>query len=133
MKKSLPQLLNVAFTFELDAQLLSNRARASVASNHIRRSNRRVGTLICPDVRGHGIAILHEGFHLTAEKHCYVWQHLHKRSEQRLERILRNQLIWLEWATVVVRGDFIFGFGYRRTWQVSERRFGHRGCQKNIH
>src|ERR1700719_4170177 len=133
MKERLPQFSNVAVTLQRDAQLFSNRAGASIASNQVRRSNGRVRAVTCPDVRCHGIAILYEGLELAAEKHGYVWQRLYKRSEQRLERILRNQLIWFKWATIVVHRDLVFGFGYGRTCQVSKRRFGHRGCQKNIH
>src|SRR6266576_2364965 len=51
VEKRLAQLSNVAFALQLDAQLLSNGAGASVASNQVRCSNGLVGAIARSHVR----------------------------------------------------------------------------------
>src|SRR5882672_10845941 len=84
VEKRLPQLSNVAFALQLDAELLSNGAGASVASDQIRRSNGVVGAIARSHMRCYGIAILRERRQFAAETHFHVRERLHNRSEQRL-------------------------------------------------
>src|SRR6202158_4390892 len=60
VEKCLAQLSNVAFALQLNAELLSNGAGASVASNQVRRSKHFFRALARLDVRRYGIAILRE-------------------------------------------------------------------------
>src|SRR6267143_3191565 len=106
VEKRLAELSNVAFALQLNAQLLSNGAGASVASNQVHCSNGLVWAIARSHVRCYGIAILRERRQFAAEAHFHIRERLYNRSEQRFERVLRDQLIRLERPSIVVSRDF---------------------------
>ena len=78
--------------------------------------------------------VLDERRHLAAEANGQFGTRLGDRSQQRFERVLRDQLIGFERAAVVVGRDRRLGGRHRRIWQMHDR-FGsaHRIRQEHVH
>ena len=104
----LAQLQDVALTAQRDAKLLAHDARAAVAADEIARADLRRRAGAAPHVRRDGCRVLFEVEKLAAVANGYRGQSLRDRFEQRLERVLRDELIGLErQRAVVARGDFL--------------------------
>ena len=82
--------------------------------------------------RDRGGVLLEVG-QLAAEAHRHIWERFEEGAQQRLERVLRDELIGLEGLPVVARGDFGFGASDRRVRKMRDRRAGHGWRQENVH
>src|SRR5580704_8211423 len=133
MEKRLPKFPDVAFALQSDAKLLANGARASIAPDQIRCTNRFVCVLRRPDVGGYRTGVLRERGQFTSEAYRHGRQRLNDRPQKGFESVLRDELVWLQGPSVIVRCDLGFRLGHRRIRQTNDRRVGHRCRQKDMH
>ena len=80
------------------------------------------------------VRVLRERKELAAVAHRHARQRLGHRFEQRLERVLRDELIGLErQRAVMVRRDLFLGLRDRRIGQVQQRRLDQRHDDVHVH
>src|SRR6185436_8712068 len=91
----LAQAQDVGFSTQPDAELLAHPAAAAVAADHVLRANGPRGGL-----RRHpGRILLERLVRAAILHHTYLFRH---RLQQRLERVLRDELVGLERQGAVV-------------------------------
>src|SRR5262245_13152841 len=123
----LPQLLDVGLTVELDAELPAYQAVATVAANHVGGAQRGGGAVASSDLRRDRILILLERHELATVADTDARQSLSDRFQERLERVLRDELVGLErQAAVLGYGDLRLRLSDRRMrmghqWRVDQR------------
>ena len=101
----LPQLLQVGLAAELNAELTPHQAAAAVAADHIGGAQRGQSAVASLNLRRDRALILLERHELAPVAHRDARQRLRDRFQQRLERVLRDELIGLE-RLVAVLGFF---------------------------
>ena len=94
--KRLPQLLDVGLALERDPELPAHQAAAAVATHHVGGAQGGAGASALLDLRRHQHLILLESHELAAVTHRDARQCLRDRFQERLERVLRDELIGLE-------------------------------------
>src|SRR6185436_7542294 len=123
----LAQAQDVGLATQLDAELPAHRAAAAVAADQVLGSN-----LPLRRPRGDASRILLERLEFTAISHRA--QALGDRLEQRLERVLRDELVRLErHRAVVARFDRPARFAHRGIGRVHERRQVQRAHDVDVH
>ena len=93
--KRLTELLQVGVALQLDTELAANEAGAAIAADQIVRADFVDGTAAL-DARAHAAGVLLGAHELAAVTHVDRRHAVSHRLEQRLQRVLRNQLIGLE-------------------------------------
>jgi len=131
----LAQLQHAVFVAgELDAELPAHRAVAAIAAGQIERVD--LGGL-ATEVADRGrdrACVLRKGEKLAAIAHGHARQAFRHLLEQRLDGVLRNELIGLErQAAVVRRSDLLLGLRDRRIGKLEERRLNQRQHDEHIH
>ncbi len=120
---------------KLDAELLAHHAGAAVAADEIGRGDLRglAGEVL--HRRRDAVRILAERQQFMAEAHRNARQRLRHRFQERLERVLRDQLIGLERQRAVVgRRDLRLERRHRRIFLMQERRVDHvREHDEHVH
>ena len=129
----LPQLEKVAVALQGDAELPPHDARPAVAADEVLGLD--LGRLVPAFDRCRDRArILRERKKLAAVADLHRREFFHDRLQQRLERVLRNELIGLErLAAVVARRDQRFRFGDRRIGKMQKRRLDQRQHDEHVH
>src|SRR5262249_39432209 len=131
--KGLPQLQQIGVAAELDAQLSPHHAAATIAANKTMRSKLRYRVAHFY-LRTHACGILLDSDELAAIAHVDRRQSLSNRLEQRFERVLGNQLVWLARQRAVGTGSNLgLRLRHRRIWQMKQRRLDQRRDDKDIH
>src|SRR5262249_56782334 len=96
------QLLDVALAAELDVELPAHEAPPAVATDHIRGAQRGERAIAALDLRGHAILVLLEGDELATVAQRDGRQRLRDPFQERLERVLRDELIRFERLAAVL-------------------------------
>ena len=108
-------------------------ARAAVAADEILRAELS-GAVRGFDLRPHAAGILCERDELASIPDVHTWQGLGHRLEQRLKRVLRDQLVGLERHRAICTGcDFRLRLLDRRVGQMQQRRLDERGDDEHVH
>ena len=108
---------------KLDAEPLAHHARPAVAADEIGRGDLRDLAVQILHGRRHAVGILAERQQLMAVAHRDARQRLRHRFQERLERVLRNQLVAFERQRAVVgRRDLGLERLDRRVLLVEQRR-----------
>ena len=130
----LPQLQQICFALQLDAELAPHIARSAVAADEILRlqlHGRAVATL---HARAHGPCVLLEIEKFASVAHIHAGQGLGDRLQQWLERVLRDQLVRLERHRAIgTRRNLGLRLCDRRVRQMQQRRLDQRGDDEHIH
>src|SRR5690242_14167972 len=92
-KQRLAQLQQVALPREPDAKLLAHGAGPAVAADETGRANLLSLTFDAAQARGHSGVVLPQADEFPTETHPQAGHGFGNRLQQRLERILRDQLI----------------------------------------
>ena len=131
--EALAQLQQVALAGEADAELLADRAAAAVAAGEIARGD--VGDAAgAANFRRDQIRVLGELQELGAVAHRHRRQRLRDRLEERLQRVLGNELVGLQRHRGPGRGrDLALRRRDRRVGQVQQRRLQDRGDDEDVH
>ena len=126
----LHQLAHAALPLQLHAQLLANARTAAVAPDHVAAAQS-----FRPVPRdGHPIVVLHEIRQLEPIAYRDVRRRLGDFLQQRLQLVLRHELIRLQQPIAVRRRRDLFpSFRDRRIFQRCNRRFAQLPCQEHIH
>ena len=86
------------------------------------------------DLRRDRLRVLPERQELAAVAHRHARQRLRHRFQQRLQRVLRDELIGLErQGAVMARRDLLLGVVDGRIGQVQQRRLDQRKNQEHVH
>jgi hypothetical protein len=117
-----------------DAKLPTYSAGAAVAAAKICRANLLNLTFDAAQARGHAGGVLPQADEFPTETHSQAGHGFGNRFQQRLERVLRNQLIGLERQRAVVAGPRLRPRLLDR-WirKVQQRRLGERQHDVNVH
>ncbi len=130
----LAQLEQVALAAQADAELVAHGARATVAADEISRPQGFHRAVFLPDPGANAGRVLLEGKELAAVAHRHARQGLGHGLEQRLEGVLRHELVGLERHRAVVAGvDLPPRRVHRRIRQVQQRRLVHREDYIDVH
>ena len=130
----LPKLLNVGFAVELDVERPAHQAIAAVATDHVCGTHRGRRVIAGLDLRRDRVLILSERHELAAVAHGDARQRLRDRLQQRLERVLRNELIGLERLRAVFGlGDPRLRLRHGRMHMVHQRRLDQRQHDEDVH
>ncbi len=131
--KPLAQFQQVAVAGEPDAELLAHGACAAIAAGEIARADGRGGAAGA-HARRHLVRRFDKVEKFGAVANRDARERLGDRFEERLQRVLRNELIGLERHLVVGRSrDQPLGFGDRRVRMVHQRRIDDRRDDKDVH
>ena len=134
VKERLAELQEVAFAAQLDAEFLAHRAGAAVAADEIGGAEARCAAVPIPHCRGDAFPVLFKGQELAAVAHGHARQRLGDGFQERLERVLRDELIRLErQRAVVAMVDLGPRLRHRRIRQVQERRLVHGEHDEDVH
>ena len=129
-EEGLVDLPDAALAFELDAELLAHRARATVAADEISGAHR----LVAGETTDTPSASCVKDEQFTAEAHRDVRHLLGDRFQQRLERVLRDDLIGLERQGAIVEAcDLGLAGRDRRIGQMQDRRIDKAGDDEDVH
>jgi hypothetical protein len=132
--KRLSQLLDVGLAVELDAELAAHQTVAAVAADHVRGAQRGGGAVAPLDLRRDRILILLERHELATVADADARQRLSDRFQERLERVLRDELVGLEReAAVLGFGDLHLRLRHRRMGMVHQRRLDQRQHDEDVH
>ena len=108
---------------ELDAKRFPHHTRTAVAADEIGRSDFRGFAGEVLHRRRHAVGVLAERDEFMAVAHGDARQRLRHRFQERLERVLRDQLVWLERQRAIVgRRDLRLERRHRRILLVQQRR-----------
>ncbi len=130
----LAQLQQVAFARQLDPELAPHGAAAAVAADHILRRDVGDRAVLVLHPGGDGAFVLREGNQLAAIAHGHARQAFRHGFQQRLKRILRDQLIRFERPRAVVGlRDQRLVFRDRGMLFVEQRRLDQREHDEDIH
>ena len=130
----LPQLLDIGLAAEVDAELPAHQAAAAVAADHIGGAQRGQSAVAALDLRRDRALILLERHELAPVAHGDARQRLRDRFQQRLERVLRDELIGLE-RLVAVLGfcDLLPCLRHGRMHVVHQGRLRQRQHDEDVH
>ena len=103
-KQRLAQLQQIAFAGKGNAELLAHRTGTAVATDEVGRANFFYFSPGAAQARGDALAVLPQAEKFPTEPHPHARNGLGNRLQQRLERVLRDQLIGLERQHAVVIG-----------------------------
>ncbi len=96
MKQRLAHFPQLRLAVHFEAELLAHHARSAVAADHVLRVDRD-GLAVClSDLRGNAAGLLAEHQQFVAEFHRQIWHPFGHGFQQRLKRILGNDLIGFE-------------------------------------
>ena len=134
LEDHLHQVADAALALELDAELLAHPAGAAVAAHQI--AGRAASRAAVKGARRHrhALGVLHEVHQLAAVADGDVGRRLRHLLQERLELVLRHQLIGFEQeAAVRALGDLLAALGHRGVFQHRDRRIAEPGGQKYVH
>ena len=130
----LAQFQQIAFAAQRNAELLAHRAGAAVAADHIGRAHRFGRAVGIARGDGNAVRILRRRNEFAAVADRDAGQRLGHRLQQRLQRVLGNQLIGLERHGAVGAGrDRFARLVHRWISQVHQRRLDHRQHDIDVH
>ena len=132
--QSLIEAREISFSPQRNPELLADGAGASVAPDEEPRPD--LARLACRigHPRHHRVGLFAQREEFTAVPERHRGESLRFRLEQRLNRVLRDELIWLaRHRAVVARRDLRLGLGHRRVRQPQQRRFVHRHRDVDVH
>src|SRR5256885_4029389 len=130
----LAQLQYVVLPAQLDAELLAYGAPAAVAAHHIRRADRAARAVRVLDAHGDDGIVLGKRLEPATVAYLYRGQPLGDRLQQRLQRVLRNELVRFQrHAPVAACADLGARALHRRVGQMQERWLGQRQDDEHVH
>ena len=103
-KQRLTQFQQIPLAGQPDTQLLAHGAGAAVAADEISRANFLDLAFDAAQARADAVAVLPQGDEFPPKPHPQAGNGFGDRLQQRLERILRDQLIGLERHRPVIAG-----------------------------
>ena len=130
----LNELADAAAAFEPDAELLADSAGPAVAACEVAAAQRPLVAVDGAGVNRHAALVLVEVDQFAAVAHGDIGRPLGHFLQQRLELVLRDQLIRLEQPGAVGQlGDLLATLRHGRVFQDRDRRIAEAGGQKHIH
>src|SRR5207249_3111061 len=130
----LTQLEYVVLAAQLDAELLAHHAPAAVAAHHIRRADRAARAVRVLHARGDPGFVLGKRLEPAAVAYRHRRQPLGDRLQQRLQRVLRDELVRFQGHAPVAAGaDLGARPLHRRVGQVQEWGLGQRQDDEHVH
>src|SRR6266850_718880 len=130
----LAQLEQVVLAAQLDAELLAHGARAAVAAHHIRRADRAARAVRVLHARGDPGLVLGKRLEPATVAYLHRGQPLGDRFQQRLQRVLRDELVRFQrHAPVAAGADLGARPLHRRVGKMQERRLNQREDDEHVH
>ena len=130
----LHQLADAPLAFQLDAGLLAHRAGAAVAADEIAAAQLLARAGSGAGLHRHALVVLDEILQPAAVAHGDVGRRLRHLLQERLQLVLRHQLIRLQQAGAVrTLGDLLAALRHRGIFQHRDRRIAEPGGQEHVH
>ena len=130
----LNEVAKAALAFEFDTELLADSAGSAVAAGEIAAAQGSLASIHGAGDNRYAVVVLGEVNEFAAVAHGDVRRPLGHFLEQRLELVLRDELIGFEKPRAVRRlGDLLAAFRHGGIFQHRDRRIAEAGGQENVH